>query len=127
MRPVGLLVTSAAFGLWTFSTIAAPLSPEEAARHIGETATVCGVVVSAEYEPNEQSQPTPLDLGKPFPNAIFAAVIYGDSRPKFGTPGDLIPQQADLCDGADQRLPGEAGDRPYRSEPVDGVVSTVRL
>jgi hypothetical protein len=59
---------------------AAPLSPEEATRHIGETATVCGTVLSDEYEPNEQSQPTLLDLGKPHPNAIFTAVIYGDNR-----------------------------------------------
>jgi len=27
-----------------------------------------------------------LDLGKPSPNAIFTAVVYGDNRPKFGTP-----------------------------------------
>jgi len=62
------------------------LSPEQAASHIGETATVCGVVVSAEYEANEQNQPTLLDLGKPHPNAIFTAVIYGENRAKFGTP-----------------------------------------
>ena len=66
--------------------MAAPLSPENAAGHIRETATVCGVVASAEYEPNERSQPTLLDLGKPYPNAIFTAVIYGDNRQKFGTP-----------------------------------------
>ena len=43
-------------------------------------------MVSAEYEANEQSQPTLLDLGKPYPNAIFTAVIYGENRAKFGTP-----------------------------------------
>jgi DNA/RNA endonuclease YhcR with UshA esterase domain len=86
MTPVRLLVASALFGSWASSPIAAPLSPEEAAGHLGETATVCGVVASAEYEPNEQSQPTLLDLGKPHPSAIFTAVIYGDNRQKFGTP-----------------------------------------
>jgi hypothetical protein len=44
------------------------------------------VVVSGEYEANEKNQPTSLDLGKPYPNAIFTAVIYGDHRQKFGTP-----------------------------------------
>ena len=73
-------------GLWAFSAVAATLSPEEAKAYIGETATVCGVVVSAEYERDEQSQPTLLDLGKPHPNAIFTAVIYRDHRQKFGTP-----------------------------------------
>ena len=27
-----------------------------------------------------------MDLGKPSPNAVFTAVIYGDNRAKFGTP-----------------------------------------
>ena len=66
--------------------MAAPLSPENAAGHIGETATVCGVVASSKYEANAQSQPTLLDLGKPYPQAVFTAVIYGDNRQKFGTP-----------------------------------------
>jgi hypothetical protein len=86
MNPLKLLTAAAAFGLWASSTTAAPLSPEEAKSHIGDTATVCGVVVSAEYEPNEQSQPTLLDLGKPHPNATFTTVIYGDNRQKFGSP-----------------------------------------
>lgn len=86
MSPTRLLVASAVFGSWVFPTAAASLNPEDAAAHTGETATVCGVVASAEYEPDAPSQPTLLDLGKPSPNAIFTAVIYGDSRQKFGTP-----------------------------------------
>lgn len=77
---------SAVFALWTFSTLAAPLTPEDAAVHIGETATVSGVVASAEYEADAKSQPMLLDLGKPSPNAVFTAVVYGDHRAKFGTP-----------------------------------------
>jgi hypothetical protein len=86
MKVAGLLVTLSIFGLWAISSKAAPLEPQAAAAHIGETVTVCGVVASAEYEAKEQNQPTLLDLGKPFPNAIFTAVIYGDNRAKFGTP-----------------------------------------
>jgi hypothetical protein len=55
-------------------------------RHIGETATVCGVVASAEFEANARSKPTLLDLGEPSPRAVFTVVIYGDNRPKFSTP-----------------------------------------
>jgi hypothetical protein len=85
-----LVATSAAFGLWAFSTLAAPLSPAEAGHHVGKAATVCGVVASAEYEANEQNQPTLLDLSKPYPNAVFTAVIYGENRAKFGTPELLL-------------------------------------
>ena len=95
---------------------AATVSPEGAA-HIGENATIYGVVASAEYEVNEQLQPTLVDLGKPPPNPTFTAIIYGDHRQKFGNPRDLSARQADLRDRADPRLPGEAGDRPYRSQP----------
>ena len=54
--------------------------------HVGETATVCGVVASAQYEADAKSQPTLLDLGKAYPNAVFTAVLDGNNRPKFGTP-----------------------------------------
>jgi hypothetical protein len=43
-------------------------------------------VASAKYEANAKSQPTLLDLGKPYPNAVFTAVVYGEDRAKFGTP-----------------------------------------
>ena len=92
MSTASLVVASIVFGLCASSTAAAaPLSPEDAKGHIGETATVCGVVASAEYEGDVRSQPTLLDLGKPLPNAIFTAVIYGENRQKFGTPETSLP------------------------------------
>jgi hypothetical protein len=60
-----LVVTLAVLASWSASIAATTLSPEDAKGQIGETATVCGVVVSTEYEANEQSQSTLLDLGKP--------------------------------------------------------------
>jgi len=86
MIPRRLVAASAVLGLWAFPTAAAPLNPEDAAAHVGETATVCGVVASAKYEADAKSQPTLLDLGKAYPNAVFTAVVYGDNRPKFGAP-----------------------------------------
>ena len=86
MNPARLLLASAIVGSYAFLASAADLRPEDAVRHIGETATVCGVVASAMFEANVQGQPTLLDLGEPSPHAIFTAVIYGDNRSKFGTP-----------------------------------------
>jgi hypothetical protein len=62
------------------------LRDEDATSHVGETATVCGVVASAKFEAHARSQPTLLDLGKSYPHAVITAVIYGDNRSKFGTP-----------------------------------------
>jgi hypothetical protein len=68
------------------SAVSISLDTADAAGHIGETATVCGLVASAEYEADAQSQPTLLDLGKAYPNAVFTAVVYSENRAKFGTP-----------------------------------------
>ena len=86
MRAMAPLIALAVIAFWGSASLAAPLSPQDAAGHIGETATVCGMVASAEYEADAQRQPTLLDLGKPAPDAIFTAVIYGMDRAKFGTP-----------------------------------------
>jgi hypothetical protein len=42
------------------SADAADLLPEDPKRHIGETATVCGVIASAVIEANVQDHPTLL-------------------------------------------------------------------
>jgi hypothetical protein len=63
-----------------------PLSAADAPKHVGQNATVCGVVASAHYAPRTRSQPTFLNLDKPYPNQIFTAVIFGSDRGKFGEP-----------------------------------------
>jgi len=108
MNPARLLIASAVVGLWATSAGAADLRPEDAVRHIGETATVRGVVASTKFEANVQDQPTLLDLGEPSPHPVFIAAIYGDNRSKFRT-----PETALRGDRPDQRLSRQAGDRPY--------------
>jgi DNA/RNA endonuclease YhcR with UshA esterase domain len=62
------------------------LTTAEAKDHIGETATVCGNVVSTRYSPSTKGQPTFLNLDKAYPNQVFTVVIWGSNRTKFGTP-----------------------------------------
>jgi hypothetical protein len=76
----------AALIVWPIAAYAAPLSPEEAASHVGENATVCGVVASATYAAQATAAPTFLDLNKPYPNQVFSVLILGSDRSKFGTP-----------------------------------------
>jgi len=63
---------------------AAFLTPDDAANHIGQNATVCGVVALTNFDLNTQFWSTALCFGKPFPDEIFTAVIYGADRAKFG-------------------------------------------
>lgn len=64
----------------------AKFSAADAAKHIGENATVCGVVASARYAEKSNRKPTFLNLDKPYPNHPFTAVIFEADRPKFGEP-----------------------------------------
>jgi hypothetical protein len=86
MHAFRLLVTSAALAGSALAANAASISPEDAAKHVGEDATVCGLVASAKYVSQSKGGPTFLDFGKPYPNSIFVALILGSDRAKFGTP-----------------------------------------
>lgn len=64
---IGLGVALA--GSLTFIALAQKrLTPAEAKEHVGETATVCGEVVST------------------YPGQVFTIVIWGSNRSKFGAP-----------------------------------------
>jgi len=62
------------------------LTAAEAKQHFGETATVCGEVVSANYAGSSKGHPTFLNLDQPYPKQIFTVVIWGENRSKFGKP-----------------------------------------
>jgi hypothetical protein len=86
VKAARIIAASAVVGLCALPARAAELRAEDAARHVGETATVCGVVASAKFDAQLQSQPTFLDFTKPYPDQVFTAVIFGADRAKFGTP-----------------------------------------
>ena len=85
---VGLLLAS--------SANAASLTAAEASGHVGENATVCGVVASSKYAATSRSQPTFLNIDKPYPDEPFTVVIFGSDRPKFGQP-DVALQGKRVC------------------------------
>jgi micrococcal nuclease len=62
------------------------LNANEAKAHIGETATVCGIVASAHFSNRTKGEPTFLNLDESYPHQIFTILIWGSDRPKFGSP-----------------------------------------
>jgi hypothetical protein len=73
--------------IWLVPALAAnKLTPAEAKQHIGETATVCGVVASGRYSERARGRPTFLDMDKAYPQQVFTVVIWGENRAKFGAP-----------------------------------------
>lgn len=90
MRFIMCMFTATALALWTLAAQAANVAPEDAAKHVGETATVCGTVASATYAEQSRGEPTFLNLDQPYPNQIFTAVIWGENRVAFGTPESTL-------------------------------------
>ena len=78
-------------------------TPQEAAQHIGETATIQGVVVQV----SSSKGTTFINFGGRFPNHIFYAVIFDDYA-------DLFPGVHDL-EGRTLAISGEIS--PYRGKP----------
>lgn len=97
VREVLLFFSFAALPGWaTVSVRADPLSPVDAASHVGEVATVCGLVASTKYAPQSIGAPTFLDFGGTYPNAAFTALILGSDRAKFGDPEKTL-QGKEVC------------------------------
>ena len=65
---------------------ATTLTAVQAKHHVGETATVCGVVANATFAARSKGLPTFLNLEKPYPEHIFTALIWGSERSQLGQP-----------------------------------------
>ena len=73
------------------------ITPEEAHKYIGQSKTVCGVVVNTKYASTTKGSPTFLNLNKPYPNHIFTIVIWGTNRSKFDQPPENFYKGKNVC------------------------------
>lgn len=78
---VGLVLCLVLVGLGAAAPAA--LTAAEARKHVGENATVCGLVVDVHFASGSKGLPTFVNLDKPYPNQIFTVLIWGDDLPKF--------------------------------------------
>jgi hypothetical protein len=56
------------FGFVSTAAAQQTITPEDAAKFIGQQKTVCGTVASAHYATRSKGQPTFINLDKPYPN-----------------------------------------------------------
>ena len=73
------------------------ISPEEAINHIGQPATVCGIVSSTHFASRNKGQPTFLHLNRPYPNQIFTIVIWGSDRSSFPNIPEVYYKNKRIC------------------------------
>jgi hypothetical protein len=72
------------------------ITPDQALEHVGKSGTVCGVVASAKFASQVRGSPTFLNLGAPYPNHVFTALIWGENRDRFAYPLETLRGQF-LC------------------------------
>jgi hypothetical protein len=73
------------------------ITPEDAAKFIGQQKTVCGTVASAHYAAIIKKQPTSFHLDKPYPNQVFTVLIWGSDRSKFEKPPETVYSGKEIC------------------------------
>ncbi len=64
----------------------AAIPPEIAAKFVGETKSVCGVVRNVKYERWKKRQPTIIIIGTPGSDLICKVVVLGKHRENFEKP-----------------------------------------
>lgn len=106
--PFAAMIACGAVDVATPAVAATMLTPDQAPLHIAETATVCGVVASTRYAAGTKGQPTFLNFDLPYPRQIFAVVIWGSDRPKFGTPETTLMGKHTCATGTIQLFRGKA-------------------
>lgn len=75
---------------------ASTLTTSEAAKHVGENATVCGVVAGVHTATSSKGSPTFVNLDKTYPNQVFTILIWGSDQDKF-TPAPASWQGKNVC------------------------------
>jgi DNA/RNA endonuclease YhcR with UshA esterase domain len=118
MKKVYLAVTAIVIAS-TVSYSQTSIPAAEAAKHIGEKATVCDKVYGGRYLDNANGKPTLLNLGAAFPNNPFTFVIFGDDRKKFSYQPETFLIDKEVC------VTGEI--KEFRGKPQIVVSDTAQV
>ena len=97
--PIVALVFTAAvpIGRVAAAEAAERISSADADRFVGETVTVCGVVVGASHFDHIRGEPTFLNFDKLYPNQTFTVVIWGENNARFERPPHLMFAKKEIC------------------------------
>jgi hypothetical protein len=90
----GMLLLFATF-ITSLQTVT--IKATDAKAHIGETATVCGIVRTATWASTSDRKPTFLNVDEPYPKQLFTVVIFEDDRSKFTPPPERQFAHKNIC------------------------------
>lgn len=81
MKKTGLLFSLVFAGSFAFAQ--QEIKVEDAAKHEGDSVTVCTKIFGAKYFENSNRSPTLLNAGAKYPDAPLTVVIFGENRAAF--------------------------------------------
>lgn len=73
------------------------ITADEANQHLQADAVVCGTVASTRYADTTPGKQTYINLGRPFPDQAFTAVIPVTLRPKYNVPPEQLYKGKKIC------------------------------
>ena len=95
MKKVYILISAIVFSQFSFAQ--ASITPEEAAKHVGETVTVCGKVFGGRFFETSKNSPTLLNMGAAYPASPFTVMIPGELRAKMGYAPEAELKEKNIC------------------------------
>ncbi|MFC4230730.1 hypothetical protein ACFOW1_02435 [Parasediminibacterium paludis] len=83
-----------------FSTILSAqtkITPDEAAKHIGDSVTVCGKIFGGRYFDRSDNKITLLNMGAAYPQSPLTILIEADSRKNFSNKPEEFYVEKEVC------------------------------
>jgi len=73
------------------------IKPEEAAKHEGDSVTICTKIFGARYFESGKGTPTLLNAGAKYPDAPLTIVIFGENRASFSNKPEEFYVGKNVC------------------------------
>ena len=73
------------------------ITPDEAAKHIGDSVTVCGKIFGGRYFDRGDNKITLLNMGAAYPQSPLTIVIEADSRKNFTNKPEEFYADKQVC------------------------------
>lgn len=73
------------------------ITPDEAAKYIGDSVTVCGKIFGGKYFDRGENKITLLNMGAAYPQSPLTIVIEADSRKNFTNKPEEFYAEKEVC------------------------------
>lgn len=95
MKNILLIIACTFLAKW--GTAQQTYTPEEAAKHVGDSIKVCGKIFGGRFFETSNNAPTLLNMGAAFPNSPITIMIPGSVRLQMGIAPEVQWREKNVC------------------------------